>query len=57
MDYFCVMVLFKYVCVIQIFMISVMRLIAPAPHVWRLTVAVHLELSWDQTNKHAWVRK
>lgn len=38
-------------------MISVMRWTAQATGVLSLTVAVHLELSWDQTDRHAWVRQ
>lgn len=49
--------LYVCVCVLQISMISVMRWTAQVPCVLSLTVAVHLELSWDQTDKHAWVRQ
>lgn len=43
-------------CVAQISMISVTRWTARVPDVLSLTVAVDLELCWDQTDKHAWVR-
>lgn len=38
-------------------MISVMKWTVQVPDVPSLTVAVQLELSWDQTDKHAWVRQ
>lgn len=38
-------------------MIFVMRWIVKVADVLSLTVAVHLELRWDQTDKHAWVRQ
>lgn len=38
-------------------MISAMRWVVQVADVRSLTVAVHLELSWDQTDKHAWVRQ
>lgn len=38
-------------------MISAMRWIVQVPGVLSRIVAVHLELSWDRTSKHAWVRQ
>lgn len=46
---------FVCVCVAQIFMISVMRWTVQVPDVLSLTVAAHLELSWDRTDKHVLV--
>lgn len=52
---YCCINIFLYVA--QISMISVMRWIVQVADVLSLTVAVHLELSWDQTVKHALVRQ
>lgn len=38
-------------------MISVMRWTAKVQDVQILSVAVCLELSWDQMDRHAWVRQ
>lgn len=46
-----------FLCVAQISMTSVMRWTVQVPGVLRLTVAVALELSWDQTDRRAWVRQ
>lgn len=46
-----------FVYVAQISMISVMKWIVQVPDVLSPTVAVHLELCWDQTDKRAWVRQ
>lgn len=55
--FYCCVDMFMCMYVAQISMISVMRWTAQVPIVLSLTVAVYLELRWDQTDKHAWVRQ
>lgn len=45
-----------FLCVAKISTIFAMRPTARVPRVRSLTAAAPLEMSWDQTDKHAWVR-